>query len=393
MVDSLSTPELALWQDLGHDLAYSTLLVGPLVAASAGWRTLADRRQPANELLDSMPKPAGLRVSLLVLAAAAGPVAVYLLIGSVRGGWLALNATTGGPDFELIVSGAFALVGCSAAGVWFCSLVPSRASPAAIGLGIWVAIWLASSGGTSLSYLSPVIDGEPGPLWRYVLSLGVLQAIWFLALAGFFVSGSAMLQDRRVPVSAAFLLSALIVVATARSLMSLWPNGVESVGLAYPAVCDASGPIEVCVHEAYKHDLESTSVILNDALGPVLDTIGWPTKAVQVASYDEARLIEASNPQVLGFEGLGGEGLERQVIYQVMSFGSCDDDLRHAELREGVIVWLLRQADDGDSVTVLPGAEAWADELASWSELERREWLMNVLPLLRSCKVVPASES
>ncbi len=350
-------PEIVLWPEMSMATLESYVIVGPLAAALAAWLVDRERRRRMRNLVDSIPG-SGLRRDLLALGAASfWGLAGYAGVAIWFCGQAVLWATWGGPDVGLMGTGAIAVVAFAAIGVVIGRLLPSKFSPLlALGATFFLTI------GADLfkityddgSYRNPVQllmpyglsrASYPSVFYRENQGFTAEVGLWMVALVGLLIAVIALLRSWNAVSWLALAGTVLLAGVAAAPLVNptlTW--GPQSWTLIeYTPVCQEQDEFEVCLHPAYKTELDETAQQVSSTFGPVQGLDGVPTRWQQ------------ANPALGG--GSEEPGVIDQVGYQYGLLGPVSgifpvpgNDSQHGQRPASQLVimdWLIRQSSFG----------------------------------------------
>jgi hypothetical protein len=392
LVDQLRSRAVPVWIDVGHSLEASLLYLGPIIASATAFQTVREGRGALRELLDSMPRADSMRSLALISGELIWCATVYLVVTV----WMlivtGIRATSGGPDIELIVAGFIGLMAFASLGFLAGRLLPAYSVVPLVGLITYLGVWLTGVGETPIRLLSPLIDGEPSPLLPFPPSVGLLQSLWLLGLAGVaFGMGTLWREGSRNGVILTTIAGMISLIA-ALLLVTEGEVFANSVGIHYEAACRSNSDVTTCIHPAYGVVVDQAAAIAAETVRPLNQATGWPTRMLQVGLRSDAQRIEELDSTTLGFttSPVGSHGFERDGFVQGIAFASvgfdkCDDLNPDDPVRIGLAIWLVNEAiPDSIPITGLPMAE-WLDGQTTTS---REVWLRENLRSLRGCAEV-----
>jgi hypothetical protein len=393
LVTAVRVTNPPLWADVGHAVEYTVLYLGPLVAGVTAWQAGRQRRSGTDELLASAARSEPGRAMALI----GGQVAWAGVGMAGTMAWLVIvtaqAAVPGGPDWELAGAGLAGLFACAAIGYAVGATSGTAPTAPVVAIGLWIGIWLIGVGETPIRLLSPLLDGEPSPLYPIPISIGLSQIFWFSAIGTVAVVASTLNQTTTWKSGVVSGSALAIAVVSAVTLTNIGSPFARSVGPDYHAACEGT-EVEVCVHPAFGALLPEAVPVAERVLGDIQRATGWPTRLLQVASRADAAAAEAADPQVLAFTGSiqarqGGfseEGLAWGIASAIAGGEVCRQLPPDDPLRIGLVPWLAFRST--------PGADQNLPDLAfigAINELppeDQQRWLAANIEAIHDCQIV-----
>jgi len=242
--------------------------------------------------------------------------------------------------------------------------------------------------------------------------LGLVQALFLLGLIGaslgslgFSGRGRMLVPDTlRAAVSLTAAGLALVVASVALVMGStvdqgmvrvpLFGGSAANVPVAYTPVC-APGPLSVCVHPAYRAQLDETAALVNRLAAPVLGLPGAPVRAAQgpsttgvvtrgtqrVLAFTPIDFHDPTNPPRLTASWTGQ--LAVSLVANTFSAGSQFWTTNKAQtvLQQAGARYNPREFEQGSAVT------AAERRFSALDPRTRRRWLLSHYMLLRAGRV------
>jgi hypothetical protein len=303
---------VVLWRAMSFATLRSYAIIGPLAAALAAWLMGRDRRRRLEGLVDTLPGDGFQRDLLAMLVAAFWGITGYAVVG-LWFGWKAMTqATWGGPDIGLLLTGALAIVVFAGIGTLVGRFIPgSFAAILALGLTFLLTIGsdaikqttthsIPNSEFHSYSAEQPLKLLMPWGLTTYNYKHEVFSPIafvhesllWHFALLAVVVVAVALTRKRGLATYGALALSLALAVVTATPLIQQNPQTSMAEGVAFEWTCESASGIEVCLHPAYSVNLDETLVLHEAVIAPIAGLEGVPVRWVQagprMAGFDPA---------------------------------------------------------------------------------------------------------
>lgn len=397
------TPELVtggvvLWREVSEGLQFSLILVGPVVGAAAAWTAGREARTSTGELLTSLPRPPSNRdlsaLGALVTWASLGyllPALGFLL-------WAAAGAHWGGPDVELLTSGYAALIACAPLGFLIGRLAPSVVTAPLVALLLYGVMALIVTYASSARLLIPVYDGQILPFNDIRPVIGIVQTVWFGALACAFTGllwalGSPLRRQGFMAAGVGTVLAA----AAATALLGLGSSRGEARPLSFQHVCDHSG-ILVCLHPAYRDLLAEVAPIVRRVAAPLIHA-GIDVREARQHFYRNDTLVDGTTLFSLAVvDGRYDYRYTSMNVAVALATGRCPRDLyadrraygRVYRAQQALAGFLLERSGTPRWNLIGRGARKAAQPLLHATTERQGAWLRANANGLRSCKVVPA---
>ncbi len=414
---------LALWPDRSIDMQTALQGVGPLFAGAAAWMAGRERRRRMADLLTTTPRSTWARLLTTWAATALWGLLFYALVGVVVLGDAALRATWGAPVPWPVLVGLLAMTAFSTLGFALGYHIPSRFTAPFVAVGVFVSFFAGFTlldFGDKAGYLAAIYPSvtSADSLWYADRpDLGLVQALFLLGLIGaslgslgFSGRGRMLVPDTlRAAVSLTAAGLALVVASVALVMGStvdqgmvrvpLFGGSAANVPVAYTPVC-APGPLSVCVHPAYRAQLDETAALVNRLAAPVLGLPGAPVRAAQgpsttgvvtrgtqrVLAFTPIDFHDPTNPPRLTASWTGQ--LAVSLVANTFSAGSQFWTTNKAQTV--VALYVLQQAgarynprefEQGSAVT------AAERRFSALDPRTRRRWLLSHYMLLRAGRV------
>lgn len=291
---------VVLWTEMSFATLRSYAIIGPLAAALAAWLMGRDRRRTLEGLIDSLPGDGLQRDLLTMLAASFWGLAGYGLVG-LWFGWKGLTqATWGGPDVGLILTGALTIVAFAGIGTLMGRFIPGRFA-AIIALAFTFLLTIGSDAvkqttshfGPNGEFYGYSIEQPLSLLMPWGLTThnwgGVFTPVahvresllWHLALLAVLVVAVTLARKRGVATYGLLTVSLAAAVITAIPLVQQNPQDMATHGITVNWTCDSASGVEVCLHPAYSAQLEGTLALHETVIGPIAGLEGVPGRWVQ----------------------------------------------------------------------------------------------------------------
>ena len=301
---------VVLWPDLSTSTMQSYVIVGPLAAALAAWIVDRDRRRRVQGLVGTMATSPFRRDLIHVATAAFWGLLGYGLIAAWYGFQGVTEATWGGPDVQLIATGAIAIVILAAVGFIVGRIVRGKFSPI---IAVGVAFFVAAApdfiqeltrnhnevySDLAIRPLSPWgLIANRGPDIYYRIPSGYLLSalLWLTGAAAVVLVVIALLRHWRRNWTAWVALAASCVVALVGANRVMGYNGgygyaSEDEGrIPFTWSCETTETVEVCVHPAYEAKLDESAWRINAFVAPVAGLPGVPTRWEQGSPFNSDR--------------------------------------------------------------------------------------------------------
>jgi hypothetical protein len=305
MVRDALALDVVLWLESSAAISRSAVVIGPVAAGAAAWVAGRDRRRGIGDLLGTTSRPAFQRDLAIWAGSAAWGLAAYGAVAAVVLVETARRATWGGPAVWPILAGAFGVAAQAAVGTALGRLNLGRFGNLVVapmtGIGLFYAQILSSDTrleeigrGWSRGRLLSLDERWETSVWFGLpAELPALQACWYLGLTAAVLAAVAVVRRRGLPEALALTATVAVALVSATGVVQrtgAWgpPLGADGTVEAAPVALACAGePVAVCVHPAYRAWLDEIAGATNTALAPLAGVPGAPTRAEQVASYDE----------------------------------------------------------------------------------------------------------
>ncbi|HEY6275500.1 MAG TPA: hypothetical protein VIX86_04140, partial [Streptosporangiaceae bacterium] len=302
-----------LWNLRAATLHSGTLLafVTP-VAGGAAWMGSREARRHTTDLVTTTGQARSARLLATWAATTGWAMAGYLVCLAALYGVTAQQAAWGGPLWWPAAVAAASLPALSALGFAAGTLLPSRFTTPAVGIGAFFVLALSTqpiTGSQSYWQISPIVTApwDFGPnegvatFYHYVPDLAIAQVIFLLGLttatlaALALPAGSGGRWLRRAAACAA--VAGLLAAGTAVALAGTGKMDAQGM-ITIPALHDAAsdrpvsytpvcshGPVPVCLNPAYGSYLPAVAAALQPMLNQVAGLPGAPARISQAAAF------------------------------------------------------------------------------------------------------------
>lgn len=275
------TPGVAVWPEITEAIG---LMASPLVIVAVALGALAGGRERRMEIAEQIAGTAMVawqRYLSIAVSVFLWALAMYALFGAALLVYGALFATWGGPEWGVVVAPIPIFALGSVFGVLVGRAVKERTAPV-IAIALFALVFampfLTSVDLRPLnvfglnSWFRPMVENPPERPFS-----AVVQLAWGVGLVGILV-GLGILWERRAALAAVLpALSLAIAVAAAFAITGAGYSQDTVTGMGPGAdmrspagsVCDTSGAVVVCVHQAYERMLPDVAEDVNTYLAPV----------------------------------------------------------------------------------------------------------------------------
>ncbi|WP_330453821.1 MULTISPECIES: hypothetical protein [unclassified Streptomyces] len=257
-------------QSLLHSGA--TLLVCPLVAATACWQGARDHRRSTGELWRSTPRARWQRMAVAALPLALWAVAGYVvaLAGSSAATWP--YAGGGGPLLSLVVVDAAALAAMALFGFAVGVLCRWRLAAPVLAVLMYLVLGVPNYSETSTQYLDPAVQyvlWDRLPVWWFAPAM----AAWTGGLA--VAALTAVAARRRL----AALVPLAVAAAVAPLIVSTGDGMFRDDPAAHRIACTEGSP-QICLSGRQEHLLPQVTEALSGLTGRLEGLPGAPKRYV-----------------------------------------------------------------------------------------------------------------
>jgi hypothetical protein len=272
------------WATLAQWQRWLLLMAWPLALGIGAWQGRRDHRAAMDELAQSTPKPAWLRVLPLAGAMALGVIGSYLVLFIIGG-----VQVMGNTDYfalswlPVALVGMLAMVAAVTLGMGIGRVLPWVLTAPVVAILAMTGLFIlqgtpdnqSSVGGMvsqSVSLLSPYLDSPDRPFSVVSPQVNLLQALWFLGLAATGLGLYSAMKRKGF---------ALIPTVVALAItLPLFPNTKAEVFGTDPdavAMVCADGFPRVCLTRMHRDDLGRVVGPAREALTLLAKTPGAPT--------------------------------------------------------------------------------------------------------------------
>lgn len=407
---------VVLWKEMSFATLRSYAIIGPLAAALAAWLMGRDRRRKLEDLIGALPGDGFRRDLLTMLAASFWGLVGYACVG-LWFGWKGLTqATWGGPDIGLILTGALAILTFAGIGTLIGRYVPGRFA-AIIAFALTFLLTIGSDAiKQTTSHFGP--NGEfysyssEQPL-RFLMPWGLTtynfgdvftpiyfvreSLLWHLALLAVVVALVALTRKRGLVTYGMFALSLAASVIVAIPLVQQHPQGLSTESIAFDWTCESVSGVEVCLHPAYSTRLDETLALHVAVIAPIVGLEGVPDRWAQAGPWMAE--ADAADGMIGGFGASQAWNLADQVFPMSVPTGSSSGEgpAIHNPTRPAsqvvILYWLFERAPEtslgnSNAIDLSTGMFAFDPNEASGEEIaaaierfatltpgEQRAWL------------------
>jgi hypothetical protein len=322
---SLKAP-VVLWSSRSLALQGSLQVIGPFAAGIAAWAASREARRNLTDLLTSTARSRWSRRLAALAATASWAMALYALAGVALFGLTARQATWGGPVWWPVAVGAVAVLAFTAAGFAVGVVAPSRFTAPLLAIGLLLVLQVSLALQASASWVSPVrdsVNAGASVFFGVDPSLAITQIIFLSGVTAAAVGVMALppgaaagwwakragrpggaAGTRAGGITAGILAAGVAAAATGVVLASTareqGPQGAVVPALhdaaaarpvRYTPVCDAHGPVPVCVHPAYRSLLSAIAGDLAPVTGQVAGLPGAPVRVVMATPNGSSSVL------------------------------------------------------------------------------------------------------
>lgn len=374
-----------------------TPMITMMAAAAIGAAT-SNARSPMGSLTAARPgleivgRPATVVSSVWTLAFVVG-LLPHLLVGASR-------ATTGGPDWLVLLSGVLGFLWFTLAGMALGVLVPTMVVVPLV--GVVAAVMTYSQGlDQTLSTVLPVVQGPWASWGAYeTTTLSLARSALFALTGGLLLVAAASARAGRRP---------LPLLPPVRSLAALLPipvlagsmvaiDVVRSVEAPPPQqVCREVETVRICVPRAAEDELpelaETTARMLSAYGRPITDVPLMVGSVVVDRRGVRGDGRSAAPSVILHFYPDPQVRLQRtwEAAAALSGVRACTDSLDSRAVAEAIAVWLLDQAGRTKVIEVFQNdrSRALADRLDNAGRTRVQRWIADHNQGIRDCKVLP----
>ncbi|MGC9665716.1 hypothetical protein ACNTMW_04065 [Planosporangium sp. 12N6] len=373
------------WLPLAADQREQLYVVWPVALGAGAWQARRESRARIGELLATTPRPRWQRVAPTAVALALGAVAGYLAMFAAGAAQVAPAASYFPAGSLLVVAvGALTMVGAVWLGMAIGSLLSTPLTPPALTVGGFAVLMGVPTVLRSLhprdpgdlpgaTLLSPVLTPPLTDFYAVTTRVGLVQLVWFTALAATaFGLYAAATRRTRLAALAPSVLGAVLALA-------VLPTTADAAYVpdpgAYAPVCDP-GPPRVCVARVHATALADLRAPARQALAALAAKLpGAPTTVAEARNWWIEKHLDPQRPDTvlvdLNPDADGRLGSPRELLWELVDgagtracstiFDSAEPDAvaRHHAARLAAAAWLLDQAPPADAYHAAQARQAW----------------------------------
>ncbi len=330
-----------LWVRWGYAIQYTVLVVGPLVAGLAAWKSAQVGRGDLEAVVTSTPRPALRHLVQLAAEPTLWTWVGYAATGAVLAAVVGLRATWGGPDLEMMVStfAAVALGSCFGTAVGY-GTGRVVASPVAA-LASWAFVVLVVD--SAFDDLAPSGISLPDAFTVFHPGMDLGRALWYLAAGMALLSAAALTKNMGQPspgerrtvwasTAVTAVLGVVLVAAPVSRSIQVEPEQYLCVG----------DPVEVCLHPAWERVAPAAAETVNRVVAPVVGLLDGPHRLTQVPRRTDDSLDDLTFRYSTGRRGFSRTRLAAIVARRLTADG-CETPVED-DPTLAVTGWLLRAA-------------------------------------------------
>lgn len=312
----------ARWLELSLSLRFILVVLIPLTAAAAAWRSGRDRRFNMTELTRTTAAPVAQRLLVAVLPIVIVVTSSYVITAAF-GALLVLPRASyfSMKDLAVMVIGALGLAAAASLGYATAQIFTSRLMAPALGVVVLVLVYYSAAEASLLEF-SPIIPSSRGSGFELPSKFLLSQAVWFSVLTA---AGTVLLITKRALTRVAVVaVTAATAIAIAGSASVQDPSALWTPDPAAQAsVCSGGVDARVCVMRAHAFALgEVTSL-----LAPTVERLQEASGQGVAASEDGVTRaeVQVDFAVVVGAVGAGGPRVDADRVYSSTRIRDCID--------------------------------------------------------------------